>query len=98
MSVEPTADCRFIEETTSENSSAGGVFVRTEAWALMPVGTRLYVAMEITSPNGQFVHPTRLKTVGRVVRVTRNGVEGETGRATSRGVAVQFERELRFSS
>jgi hypothetical protein len=88
----------FVEETTSENVSAGGVFFSTGAWALMPLGTRLFIAMQITSPDGQFAQPSQLRTVGHVVRLAQFGDRDEAGPERSRGVAVAFERELRFSS
>lgn len=87
----------FVEETTSENVSAGGVFFRTDAWAQMPVGTRVYVSIEVVGPNAGFgAH--RLKTEGRVVRVSRFDGQREGVPARLRGVAVQFEKALRFSS
>jgi hypothetical protein len=88
----------FVEETASENVSAGGVFFRTDAWAQMPVGTRVYLSMDVTLPNGLFAHPSRLKTVGRVVRLGPPKHGEKRVPPGSRGVAVQFERALRFSS
>ena len=75
----------FVEETTSENVSAGGVLFSTEAWAQMPAGTRVYVSIEIASPQGQFAHPSRLKTVGRVVRVVRVVSARSNGSSASSG-------------
>jgi len=89
----------FVEETESANVSAGGVLFKTDVWSLMPVGTRLYIAIEITSADGQYSHPSRLKTIGRVVRVARrNNTDERAKDGGVRGVAVQFEKALRFST
>jgi len=80
----------FVEETVSENVSAGGVFFRTYAWPQMPVGTRVYVSIG-TGENGVFVEQTWLKAQGRVVRVGRLSGRQKGAVPGSRGVAIQFE-------
>ena len=87
---------QFVEHATSDNVSAGGVYFRTGAWSQMPVGTRVDVYIEIPTENALFGHRNQLKSVGRVVRVGAN-VNGAPGRSAPRGVAIQFEKELRFA-
>ena len=86
----------FVEETATENVSAGGVYFKTDLWAQMPVGTRLCVVIEIPPADQRLLQPNRLQTVGRVVRISPP-MDSPAG-SDVRGVAVKFERALRFSS
>jgi hypothetical protein len=87
---------QFVEHATSENVSAGGVYFRTGAWNQMPVGTHVDVYIEIPSENALFGHRNQLSSVGRVVRVDP-AVASAPRPHTPRGVAIQFDRELRFA-
>ena len=87
---------RFVEHTTTENISGGGVYFGTSAWEHMPPDTQVHVYIEVPSNATVFLHQTRLKSVGRVVRVD-DGTPADGSPEGSKGVAVRFERELRFA-
>ena len=88
---------QFVEHATSENVSAGGVYFRTGSWSQMPVGTRVDVYIEIPNENALFGHRNQLKSIGRVVRISEEQPAARSPVA-GRGVAIQFEKELRFAS
>jgi hypothetical protein len=87
---------QFLERTATEQVSIGALYFRTQAWALMPVGARVFVAVGVPAEEANFGRTARIETVGRIVRV--DSLNGNPATKGDHGVALELERSIRLGS
>lgn len=100
ISVEREGRQVILGNVLTRNISTGGAFLRTSMLEDLGLGTEVYIRFQIPTDVCESLAFKDLDARARVVRVEkpRRGRKDRLGGSRTAGVAVEFNRQLAFSS
>jgi hypothetical protein len=100
LSVEKEGRTVVLGNCLTRNISTGGTFLRTSLLTGLGVGSEVFIKFQIPADVCESLAFKNLDARGRIVRVEkpRRGRKDRLGGSRTAGVAVEFNRQLAFSS